>query len=181
MARFQIPASTPYVGWICCSPRGFSPGTPVFPSPQKPTFPYSNSTRNQVDKEPQCGNTALKKSALYLSVNVFRRKYWLETVPPFYVVIQVTQRSNHLQGKGTTFISQSFLRPWVLVRSLFLVRFIYLLKRQICSYIGVFPCSQSYQVSCSSYLGNTDTSIMRTIGSVSLCRAVIKFWSNQAW
>ena len=25
------------------APRGFSPGTPVFPSPQKPTFPYSNS------------------------------------------------------------------------------------------------------------------------------------------
>ena len=36
-------------------PRGFSPGTPVFPSPQKPTFPNSNSTRNQVDKEPLCG------------------------------------------------------------------------------------------------------------------------------
>ena len=25
------------------APRGFSPGTPVFPSPQKPTFPNSNS------------------------------------------------------------------------------------------------------------------------------------------
>jgi len=24
-------------------PRGFSPGTPVFPSPQKPTSPNSNS------------------------------------------------------------------------------------------------------------------------------------------
>ena len=34
------------------APRGFSPGTPVFPSPQKPTFPNSNSTRNQVDEEP---------------------------------------------------------------------------------------------------------------------------------
>ena len=34
--------------------RGFSPGTPVFPSPQKPTFPNSNSTRNQVDEEPLC-------------------------------------------------------------------------------------------------------------------------------
>ena len=33
------------------APRGFSPGTPVFPSPQKPTFPNSNSTRNQVDEE----------------------------------------------------------------------------------------------------------------------------------
>ena len=28
------------------APRGFSPGTPVFPSPQKPTFPNSNSIRN---------------------------------------------------------------------------------------------------------------------------------------
>ena len=26
--------------------RNFSPGTQVFPSPQKPTFPNSNSTRN---------------------------------------------------------------------------------------------------------------------------------------
>ena len=33
------------------APRGFSPGPPVFPSPQKPTFPNSNSTRNQVDEE----------------------------------------------------------------------------------------------------------------------------------
>ena len=32
--------------------------SPVFPSPQKPTFPYSNSTRNQVDEEPLCGRTA---------------------------------------------------------------------------------------------------------------------------
>ena len=29
------------------APRGFSPGTPVFPSPQKPTFPNSNSIRTQ--------------------------------------------------------------------------------------------------------------------------------------
>ena len=27
-------------------PRGFSLGTPVFPSPPKPTFPNSNSTRS---------------------------------------------------------------------------------------------------------------------------------------
>ena len=33
------------------APRGFSPGAPVFPSPQKPTFPNSNSTKNQVDEE----------------------------------------------------------------------------------------------------------------------------------
>ena len=28
------------------APRGFSPGTPVFSSPQKPTLPNSSSTRN---------------------------------------------------------------------------------------------------------------------------------------
>ena len=55
------PGSNPGVDAICglslllllsFAPRGFSPGTPVFPSPQKPTFPDSNSTRNQVDEEP---------------------------------------------------------------------------------------------------------------------------------
>ena len=31
------------VGSLLCSKRVFSPGTPVFPSPQKPTFPNFNS------------------------------------------------------------------------------------------------------------------------------------------
>ena len=31
--------------------RGFSPGASVFPSRQQPTFPNSNSTKNQVDEE----------------------------------------------------------------------------------------------------------------------------------
>ena len=30
------------------APRGFSPGTPFFPSPQKPTFPNSNSSLESV-------------------------------------------------------------------------------------------------------------------------------------
>ena len=30
------------------TPRGFSPGTPVFPSPRKPTFPNSNSIQISV-------------------------------------------------------------------------------------------------------------------------------------
>ena len=55
------PGSNPGVDAICglslllllsLAPRGFSPATPVFPSPQKPAFPNSNSTRNQVDEEP---------------------------------------------------------------------------------------------------------------------------------
>ena len=32
------------------APRGFSLGAPVFPSPQKPTFPNSNSIQNSVDE-----------------------------------------------------------------------------------------------------------------------------------
>ena len=54
IALVHIPASMPYV--VCglslllvlsFVPRGFSPGTSVFPSPHiKPTFPKSNSTRN---------------------------------------------------------------------------------------------------------------------------------------
>ena len=63
------PSSNPGVDAICglslllvlpLAPRGFSPGTPVFPSPQKPTFPNSNSTRNQVDEEPLCGCATCK-------------------------------------------------------------------------------------------------------------------------
>ena len=49
-------------------PRGFSPGTSVFPSPQKPTFPNSNSTRNQVDEEPLCGCATCKSLFIYLFI-----------------------------------------------------------------------------------------------------------------
>ena len=45
--------------------RGFSLGTPVFPSPQKPTFPNSNSTRNQVNEEPLCGCATCKSLFIY--------------------------------------------------------------------------------------------------------------------
>ena len=31
---------------LVLAPRGFCPGSPVFPSPQKPTFPNSNSIWN---------------------------------------------------------------------------------------------------------------------------------------
>ena len=50
---------------LSLAPRGFSPGTPVFPSPQKPTFPNSNSIRNRVDGEPLCG-CATSQSLLLL-------------------------------------------------------------------------------------------------------------------
>ena len=50
-----VPGSIPGPGVVCglslllvlfLAPRGFSPGTPVFPSPQKPTFPNFNSIWN---------------------------------------------------------------------------------------------------------------------------------------
>ena len=72
------PGSTPGIDAIICglslllvlslAPRGFSPGTPVFPSPQKPTFPNSNSTRNQVDEEPLCGCVTYKSLFIFYLV-----------------------------------------------------------------------------------------------------------------
>ena len=72
------PGFTPGVDAICglslllvlsLAPRGFSPGTPFFPSPQKPTFQNSNSTRNQVDEEPFCGCAHFYLFIIYLFFN----------------------------------------------------------------------------------------------------------------
>ena len=69
------PGSNPGVDAICelslllvlsFAPRGFSPGTPVFPSPRKPTVPNSNSIRNRVDEEPRCGCASSKSLVLLL-------------------------------------------------------------------------------------------------------------------
>ena len=46
--------------------RGVSLGTLVFPCPQKPTFPNSNSTRNWVDEEPPSGGATSKSFLIYL-------------------------------------------------------------------------------------------------------------------
>ena len=54
--------------------RGFSPGTLVFPSPQNPTFPNSNSTRNQADEEPLCGCATCKSLFIYLFILVMLRQ-----------------------------------------------------------------------------------------------------------
>ena len=69
------PGSNPGVDAICglslllvlsLAPRGFSPGTPVFSSPQKPAFPNSNSTRNQINEELLCGCATSKSLFIYL-------------------------------------------------------------------------------------------------------------------
>ena len=75
------PGSNPGVDAICglslllvlsLAPRGFSPGTPVFPSPRKPTFPNSNSTRNQVDEEPLFGCATCKSLFYFILFSPWR-------------------------------------------------------------------------------------------------------------
>jgi len=50
------------------APRGFSPRTPIFPSPQKPTIPNSNTTRN-VRQEPPSGCATSK--SLFISLFLY--------------------------------------------------------------------------------------------------------------
>ena len=61
------------VGSLPCSERFFS-GFSGFPSPDKPTFPNSNSTSNQVDEGPQRG-CATFKSLCILFIHSFI--YWI--------------------------------------------------------------------------------------------------------
>ena len=75
------PGSNPGVDAICglslllvlsFAPRaGFSLGTPVFPSPQKPTLPNSNSIRYQVDEEPLCRCATSQSIFIYLFLFLF--------------------------------------------------------------------------------------------------------------
>ena len=52
---------------LSIAPGSFSPCTPVFSSPQKPTSANFNLTRNQVDEEPPCG-CATSKSLFILFI-----------------------------------------------------------------------------------------------------------------
>ena len=54
-----------FVAGFSLATTGFSPGTPVFPSPLKPTFSISNLIRNRVDEEPLCGCATFKSLYYY--------------------------------------------------------------------------------------------------------------------
>ena len=78
------PGSNPGIDAICglslllvfsFTPRGFSPGTLVFPSPQKPTLPNYNSTRNQVDEESLCGCATSKSLFIYYFYIIHHHHY----------------------------------------------------------------------------------------------------------
>ena len=60
--------------------RGFSPGTPVFPSPQKPTFPNSSSARNQVDDWEPLYGCATSKSLFTILFKLEIEPYGIEFV-----------------------------------------------------------------------------------------------------
>ena len=61
------------VGSLLCSERFLR--TPVIPSPQKPTFSNSNSTRNQADEEPVSGFATSKSLFVYLFIIYLFIKY----------------------------------------------------------------------------------------------------------
>ena len=54
--------------WFSPLLREVSLRTQVFPSPQKPTYPNSNLTRNQVDEEPLRGCASSKSLSIYLFI-----------------------------------------------------------------------------------------------------------------
>ena len=66
VARVQI-VGVDAIMWVEFTPRGFSSGTPLFLSPQKPTSPNSESTRNQVDDGQLCGCATSKSLFIYLT------------------------------------------------------------------------------------------------------------------
>ena len=66
------------------APRGFSPGTPIFLSPQKPAFPYSISTSNQVDEGPISGGATSKSLfVIIIFLNVSDKKYQSDSFRQF--------------------------------------------------------------------------------------------------
>ena len=112
------PGSNPGVDAICglslllvlsFAPRGFSPGTPVSLSPQKPAFSNSNSTRNQVDEEPLCGCATSKPlfNLIYLFITIIH-DYSLVFLS--YMLQPIRIRLNTLSCFETNLYPRVFLR-----------------------------------------------------------------------
>ena len=85
--------------------EGFSPGTPVFPSPQKLAFPNSNLTRNQVDKEALCGCATFKSLFIYLLrgyliIFVFVDEFPVGNVCNFFLMASISVRFEEYPSKG---------------------------------------------------------------------------------
>ena len=106
------PGSDPCVDSICGSSSlsillsialgGFSLGTPVVPSPQKPTIPNSNSFRKQVDEElPNAGCATSKSLFIHFFIHsfiYFSNPFSLITSPG----VSSVSRSLHLPFNGVS-------------------------------------------------------------------------------
>ena len=88
------PGSIPGLGVICglslllvlySAPRGFSPGTPVFPSPPKPTFPNSNSIRMQDLPE----NHFTVSGASWVNIMIYLFIYLLLKTNKFHAAVRL--------------------------------------------------------------------------------------------
>ena len=90
------------------APRGFSPGTPVFPSPQKPTFPNSNSIRRQDLPE----NHFAVSGASWVNIMIFfiAGKYFVLTTHPLWENITPISKQSKLGVKIGVMATQ-FSRP----------------------------------------------------------------------
>ena len=93
------------------APRGFSPLTLVFPSPQKPRFPNSNSIRNQGDEDPLCGCATSESLLLLLLLSLLNpglREKKVSLLPeqrcPF-------NRSNRYKDYESVFTGPNFVSP----------------------------------------------------------------------
>ena len=89
-----------------CSERFFS-GFSGFPCPQKPTFPNSNSTSNQLDEGPQSG-CVTSKSLFILFIHSFIRSLlvYLFTLLPFLFLSSPGTEEGKIHKCSKTYSSQ---------------------------------------------------------------------------
>ena len=118
------PGSNPGVHGICglslllvlsLSSRGFSPGTPVFPSPQKPTLPNSNSIWNARTRL----NEFIWPSMCFVGKQAF-----------FFIFTLLRIGSVILQGQNSTFFIKHRTGCWNWTCSSYFVLIFYLLADQ---------------------------------------------------
>ena len=102
------PGSNPRVDIICelslllvlsFAPRGFFPGTLVFPSSQKPTFSNSSSTMDQIDEEPLCG-CATSISLFILFILIINCKKAIHEIRIWISKLKSTLRTDFSQVKS---------------------------------------------------------------------------------
>ena len=104
---------------LSLAPRGFSSGTPVFPSPKKPTFPNSNSTRSQVDEEPPCGCATCKSLFIYLFIYLYLFIYFsLDLVYLCSEKTDVRQPWTLKSWGGKLTLSTQLMKPKFMLRTL---------------------------------------------------------------